>query len=137
MSTRTYIAPLVGMHFRPPAKALVGVLPVGTSLQLVPEPENPYDVNAVRVEVSGEVLREICENTAARSNLEMQLEGFGESIESVLSAEVWHLGYVESSKTKSAERFAKVLAGEARECTFGLDAAGKPRVVLEAQSTEE
>lgn len=41
--------PLVGMHFRPPAKEVLSVLPLGTELMLVPEPTNQYDMNAIAV----------------------------------------------------------------------------------------
>lgn len=43
--------PLVGMQFRPPAAQVLSVLPIGTTLKLVPEPENPKDSNAIRVVV--------------------------------------------------------------------------------------
>ena len=42
-------APLVGSHFRPPAKALLASLPAGFHLELRPEPLNPYDPNAIEV----------------------------------------------------------------------------------------
>lgn len=43
--------PLVGQNFRPPARQVLTVLPLGTELHLRTEPENEYDPNAVRVEV--------------------------------------------------------------------------------------
>jgi hypothetical protein len=41
--------PLVGMQFRPPAKEVLSILPIGMPLEIRPEPENQYDVNAVMV----------------------------------------------------------------------------------------
>jgi hypothetical protein len=41
--------PLVGMHFRPPAKEVLSILPLGFPLEIRPEPTNQYDVNAVMV----------------------------------------------------------------------------------------
>lgn len=47
---RTILAALVGVQFRPAsAKAVVDALEIGQSLSLEREPENPYDINAVRV----------------------------------------------------------------------------------------
>jgi hypothetical protein len=43
--------PLVGMAFRPPAKQILSILPLGTNLILVPEPTNQYDPNAIQVHV--------------------------------------------------------------------------------------
>lgn len=40
---------LVGDHFRPPASVILSHLSLGTPLHLLPEPENPYDPNAVGV----------------------------------------------------------------------------------------
>lgn len=48
-STRSLLCPLVGAFHRPPAKTVLEVLPIGTTLLLVPEPENPYDAGAIRV----------------------------------------------------------------------------------------
>lgn len=47
--TNSLSIPLVGMHFRPPAKEVLSILPTGTPLILTPEPSNPYDPNAVSV----------------------------------------------------------------------------------------
>jgi hypothetical protein len=51
--TDTLTGLMVGMHFRPPAKAVLEALPVGTTLWLRREPENPYDANAVQVLLPG------------------------------------------------------------------------------------
>jgi len=40
---------IVGSHFHPPAKTLLAGLPNGLPLSIVPEPENPYDENALLV----------------------------------------------------------------------------------------
>lgn len=42
-------APLMGAHFRPPAKTLLAILPANFPLTIRPEPENPYDSNALAV----------------------------------------------------------------------------------------
>lgn len=129
----TLRAPIVGMHFRPPAKAIIAVLVEGAPLRLVPEPENPYDENAVRVEVSKDVIGHALE-TSGEANLAMLLEGFGMGIDEVIgpdASESWHLGYIESSKTGSAARFAAALEGRSAEAKMGFDMTGKPTAILE------
>ena len=46
---QSHSIPLVGAHFRPPAKALIQSLPVGQVLRLSREPDNQYDTNAIQV----------------------------------------------------------------------------------------
>ena len=41
--------PIVGQRFRPPASELLNMLPGGHAIELLPEPDNPYDPNAVKV----------------------------------------------------------------------------------------
>jgi len=45
----TYQYPIVGMRFRPPATEVVNALWVNCRLQLMAEPMNPYDSNAIAV----------------------------------------------------------------------------------------
>lgn len=40
---------IVGARFRPPAQDILNVLPAGTPLMLVRQPENPYDARACAV----------------------------------------------------------------------------------------
>ena len=40
---------LVGVHFHPPAKQLLDFIPGEAALLLEPEPENPYDPQAIKV----------------------------------------------------------------------------------------
>lgn len=47
-----YVLPIVGMYFRPPAKALLSNLPMGTKLALRREPDNPHDSCAIAVELT-------------------------------------------------------------------------------------
>ena len=52
-----YTATVVGMHFREregvPAKAIVGNMLPGTQLRLEREPDNKFDVNAIKVFSTG------------------------------------------------------------------------------------
>ena len=65
-------APLVGSHFRPPAKALLASLPAGFHLELRPEPSNPYDQNAIAVWLDATHLPQ-----QAKDELQLTLEGTG------------------------------------------------------------
>lgn len=85
----THNAPLVGMHFRPPAKALIQSIPAGYPLELRPEPSNPYDSNAVAVWLDSHFL-----NDTAIDELTSTLPGMGHDIEEVLAARWWQLGYL-------------------------------------------
>jgi len=50
--TKTLVSLIVGSHFVPPAKILLENLPTKAPLELVAEPENPYDANAIVVLVN-------------------------------------------------------------------------------------
>jgi hypothetical protein len=84
---------LVGMHFNPPAKALLASLPAGAILRLEPEPENPYDANAVRV---------FCRTSAlvAGEALGLALAEMGREIGEVLAELEWPLGHLAASGGK-------------------------------------
>lgn len=90
----THTLPIVGAHFRPPAKALISVLPAKAKLSLVPEgvfglDENPYDVNAVGVWVETSQIP----STQAEV-LEGLIAGNGLTLEDVLGHSAFQLGYI-------------------------------------------
>jgi HIRAN domain len=103
---------LVGMHFRPPAKLILETLKSGTELQLVHEPDNEYDSNAIRVYVR---LGEVPESQHGR--LEAELPGFGWDIETFRSraesGEALMLGYVAASKNKALREDPTLVSNEA------------------------
>lgn len=114
------ILPIVGAHFRPPAKAIIAALPMGCPLTLVPEPSNPYDPNAIAVFVETGQIKSLSEE--AKANLLGLAAGMGHDWESLISPEAWHLGYI--PKINAADiRMAEETPG-----TFGLDPAGKPTI---------
>lgn len=88
--------PLVGMHFRPPAAQVLAALPLGTTVQLIPEPSNEYDRNAVRVVVD---LHEVGYKTAV---LEAMLTGTGFTLAEVASQPL-QLGYLAATGGKPAQ----------------------------------
>ncbi len=99
----TLYALLVGSHFRPPAKCVLSSLPSGTSLTLRPEPENPYDSEAVAVYLSP---REIPES--AHESLSRELPSFGSSLDELLSQEEpLHLGYLARESNKDLKKRAE------------------------------
>lgn len=85
----THSAPLVGSHFRPPAKALIQSLPTSHPLELRPEPSNPYDANAVAVWLDAKTIPE-----DSLEELRYTLPGMGQDIDSLLDQRWWQLGYI-------------------------------------------
>lgn len=88
---RSLLCPLVGAFHRPPAKTVLEVLPIGTALLLVPEPENPYDVGAIRVMVD---LAALCaEDDLFGLRLGEALDVAGADATEVIEASPLQLGY--------------------------------------------
>ena len=120
MTTNTL--PIVGAFFRPPAKALIEVLAIGTPLFLIAEPDNPYDSNAIAVFLESANIP-----ISAHPILEETLPPFGFSIEQILSQDAWHLGYV--PKEMAAKITAQgILGSDPYPVTFSTSANGGPRV---------
>ena len=102
----THVVPIVGMAFRPPANDVIMLLPTGAKLTLLREPDNPHDVDAVKV-----LLDDFNEN-GPHANL---LESLGEMLEADTYGHLkWdadsltdplHLGYVANSP-KTGGKFA-------------------------------
>ena len=97
------ICPIVGSHFRPPAKQLLTVLPLGCGLLLRPEPDNPYDENAVQVLVSITSTFPI----SRWAELGQALDGTGFEPQDLVREEKINgplqLGYIPRSGTKTAK----------------------------------
>jgi hypothetical protein len=112
--------PIVGDYHRPPARAILQVLPMGCPLQLVPEPANPYDQYAVMVQVASLDIP-----PDQYDNLEVFAGPQGFDLEQILSQSHWHLGYV--PRTVSQE-VAEKLQGSCAPGTLAFNARGKPQV---------
>lgn len=119
---------LVGMHFRPPAKALLAVLPGGATLLLEREPDNPYDPNAVKVSVAVAEIPKVMHD-----DLAMALPQWGKSLEEVMAQPVWHLGYVDSKKTGMARVVSEHMTpeGVVTSARLAFDHKGDPCVNIE------
>lgn len=124
------VAPLVGMHYRPPAKAILAGLAGGANLILRLEPENPYDPNAIMVLVKGDETE-----PDARASVGILAEGYGFSLEQIVeAAEPWHIGYL--ARERAAELAPRIaarlpLGALEWEGTLSFDHTGKPQVALE------
>lgn len=93
------IVPLVGAHFRKPAPAILGVLPLGHPLILEPEPTNPYDPNAIKVNISIDSIRQLPQEV--QNELDVRAAGSGHSLEEILNhPEDFHLGFVAKEETE-------------------------------------
>lgn len=93
--TQVYLSPLVGMHFRPPAKLVLKALPGGVALRLQAEPDNPYDAGAVQVWASPRDM------VIAACDVE-EFEGHGHPLGDVLALPEIMLGYLCSASNKKA-----------------------------------
>lgn len=146
MNTLTGV--LVGAHFRPPAKLILECLPAGASLQLVAEPDNPYDPQAVQVFTNlGNV------PASQHSRLEQDLPKYGWDLDEFLqradTGETIHLGYIAASKNKILLELSDCVANSvfvaAQEqiqwcdcmITLGFTANGAPLVILRAPAPAE
>lgn len=78
---------IVGAKFRPPARALLDTLALGTKLWARRESTNQYDPNAIQVLVrSGDF--------KTNSAMALAVQDYGRSIEEIQQAAEWHLGYI-------------------------------------------
>ena len=99
-NTQKTFFPIVGAHFRPPAKFLLSSLAAGARLGLEPEPENPYDAGAVKVLID---LEEYLEHfPELRPELEKSLGDTGFLLEDLLG-KIIHLGYLPKTGAKTAK----------------------------------
>lgn len=138
--SEAFSAPLVGMHFRPPAKAILQALPAAHPLELRPEPSNPYDPNAVAVWFDASTLSQ-----DAIEELSRTLPPMGCDIESLQAQRFWHIGYIAREhaeihhSTISARIEGHNIESDASSqdpiwtgypCTLAFDGAGKSRVAF-------
>ena len=118
-------APIVGMHFRPPAKALMSVLPAGAPLRLEREPENPYDRFAIKVWIRSSAIPE-----SQYETLDSLAAGHGIELREILAQSEWHVGYI-ASKTGEAAALSRDLDdGTTVVATLGFDMKGAPIALL-------
>jgi len=129
---------LVGTHFHPPAKLVLSVLPAGAALRLQPEPDNPWDEDAIQV---------FCAPTAVaasqRTFLAEQLPLFGTTIEEFDAGGEVLMGHVAASGGKPLAKarattpelvgtleFGSQVAQGNCVAQLAFDAAGQALIVL-------
>lgn len=84
---------LVGAFHRPPAKQVLECLPTGQPLLLIPEPENPYDGEALRV-----MVEPLAIPPELHDMLRAKLDGTGTELEDLLmQPDPLQLGFVAAS----------------------------------------
>ena len=100
---------LVGSHFVPPAKVVLQCLRQETEVLLTPEPENPYDGNAIKVWVKGESVDHVA---LAELDAQGHLMGMGTDAQEVVATPLIPLGHVAASGGKP---LAKAMAATGLE----------------------
>ena len=118
--------PIVGAHYRPPAKTIIDCLPVGAKLFMEAEPTNPYDGNAVAVYIRSENIPQ-----SAYETLEEHLANVGISLNELLSQEFWHLGYIPKNLAAQLRLNNIVPLDYKMEGTIGFSPSGKPMIRFE------
>lgn len=116
-----HIATLItGSFAKLPGAQVLAVLPAGAKLRLVPEPENPYDAAAIRVECVQSAIP-----PSQYQELADRLEGTGWAISDVQELEAINLGFVAASDGKPLARAGLTVGNRevaARAQQLGLEA---------------
>lgn len=102
------LSPIVGAFYRPPAKTIMSLLSPGHELLLDPEPDNPHDPNAIKVNVK---LKSIEIQEHEFEDIENELMRYGATWDSLgkdqfgqeLEDPIFHLGYIPRSGAKTAK----------------------------------
>lgn len=137
---------IVGSHFKPPAKLLLENLPRGTPLSLEPDPENPYDPNAIRVLVGSKDIPESRYETLEGALGAVGVDGMGE----ILGEASWFLGHVAASEGKPLLKAREATGDDYKgtlefllykqengafgSCQLGFNSAGSPTIEMEVLS---
>jgi hypothetical protein len=135
---------LVGMHFAPPSQALIAAFSAQAHVQLVPDPDNQYDHQAIRVEWTPREA-DLIQDDEIRAKLEDDLAGYGRTWEEVLAeGQPIMLGHIGKDSNKNVIRAG--LQGNATVYSMGLqnaagklawDGNGSPTVVVYGEGERE
>lgn len=121
--------PIVGMHYRPPAKAILQILPNATPLLVRREPDNHVDPNAVMVSIASDAIP-----AEQHTELSLLASGYGYQLDQILAQPEWHLGYVPA---KDAENLSPMLNDYDATATLSFMPDGKPAVQLTLNPKED
>lgn len=131
----TVICPIVGAHFRPPAKGLLQSLPLHHTLSLRPEPTNEYDPQAIAVWLLTSTL-----TPELGPDLATYCTGFGYALADILAQPEWHLGYIpaqanaKDGPSGTHARLALSNLGDAPwTCTLAFAPDGRPAISIQAE----
>jgi hypothetical protein len=130
-----YSAPIVGAHFRPPAKALLQALGLNQKLWLRHDPENEYSNEALAVHLRTEDI-----SPAIHAEIELHCSGAGYDLAQIMEQSEWQLGYIAESSNKKQGH----LAVDFREAVgvpsgslpgkLGFDMTGAPSFVIDSDA---
>jgi hypothetical protein len=128
---------LVGVHFHPPAKLILASLPAGTPVSLVPEPENPYDPDAIQVYVDPSHIP-----ASERPGLELALPGMGQDLVSILTQDSILLGHVAATGGKPLLKAGPGFVGTLefaglRSARLGFSPDGSPTLTAEKEANDD
>ena len=117
-----FISPIVGAYYRPPAATILHYIPLGTILHLDPEPDNPYDPNAIKV-----ILAELPSVFIdANEDLDNELLSSGWGLERLAELSELHLGYI--PRTHNTQLLDLLSSGPDWVATYTTLPDGKPAV---------
>jgi hypothetical protein len=116
--------PIVGAKHRPPAQGILNNLGLDQALWLIPEPDNAFDANAIKVVVNtAEIPQESLDQMAP------DLEGYGSDISEIMASPQHHLGYIPARLAQAFKLDGPV------EGTLSFDAKGWPQVSVESETS--
>lgn len=135
---------IVGAHFRPPAKQVLGVLRPGTALRLEAEPENPYDEKAVKVMIDQLWDKLDAGQIEALTDV---VDGTGVDLEELLeSGEPLQLGYLPDEDGKAHQKAGggpgnrqagvALLNNRVTDVMLAFGPDGKPQAVITVTSDD-
>lgn len=117
--------PIVGAHFRPPAKAILQILSIGAPLILRKEPENQFDPNAIAVWWPSVTLSPTVHNA-----LDAAAQAYGFDLASIMVEPEWHLGYIPKTLTHEVHLIMEPSLNGEWPGTFTMDPTGKPAITV-------
>jgi hypothetical protein len=129
-ATETY--PIVGAFFRPPAKTILDILPIGTPLTLLAEPENEYDTNAIAIYIAFSVINTMSEESLGALDASLTSSGF--NLARLEEMEHIHLGYIPKAIAARLKANGRIVDNTEVEGEFVCSTAGAPKVRIEAES---
>lgn len=120
---KSALATIVGMHYRPPAKALIAAIPVNTKLRLEPEPDNPHDPNAVAVWLDTVEIPDSA--MIALDEAKNGLWCYDMTIHDLAARDAWQLGYISREEAEVLRSLSYEPIG-----TFQISANNAPKIKI-------